>query len=204
MGNMLRRSISRSVAEESGGPPTTFVSESRSFTYQANGTGGNLPKLQTVTENGLDHSVAYDAAGNETGYLMSRTYSPRNLLASVQDSWEMPTTHKIAYAYDGRGVRVQKAESPTGFTQPTATRDYIYSPELRLLSVSRPNNPTIYGKRAVVNDVLNAQYDIVWFGGVPVAHVDYDTGTTRTTLTDHLGTPIIQFDSSGGILWQAE
>jgi RHS repeat-associated protein len=123
----------------------------------------------------------------------------------VQDSWEISSAHKILYAYDGRGVRVQKSETPTGYTTSTATRDYIYSAELQLLSVSRPNNPTIYGKRAVVaNDVLNAQYDIVWLGGVPVAHIDYDTGMTRSTFTDHLGTPIMQVDNSGTILWQAD
>jgi hypothetical protein len=205
MGNMLQSAVSRSILGENGGPPMTFVASSRAFGYLTNAGGANLPKLQTVTQNGLDHSVTYDNAGNETAYFMTRTYSPRNLLASVQDSWEISSAHKILYAYDGRGVRVQKSETPTGYTASTATRDYIYAPELHLLSVSRPNNPTIYGKRAVVaNDVLNAQYDIVWFGGVPVAHIDYDSGTTRTTFTDHLGTPIMQVDNSGTILWQAD
>jgi RHS repeat-associated protein len=205
MGNMLQRSISRSVADENGGPPSMFVAASRSFTYLKNASGNNLSKLQTVTENGLDHSVAYDNAGNETAYIMFRTYSARNLLSSVQDAWETTATHRIAYAYDGRGIRVQKSESPTGYTQNTAIRDYIYSPDLQLLSVSRPNNPTIYGKRAVVNDVLNAQYDIVWFGGTPVAHIDYDSGTTRSTFTDHLGTPIIQLNTAdGSTFWQPE
>jgi RHS repeat-associated protein len=202
---MLQSAISRSIAGENGGPPMTFVAASRAFGYLSNAGGANLPKLQTVTQNGLDHSVTYDNAGNETAYFMTRTYSPRNLLASVQDSWEISSAHKILYAYDGRGVRVQKSETPTGYTTSMATRDYIYAPELHLLSVSRPNNPTIYGKRAIVaNDVLNAQYDIVWFGGVPVAHIDYDSGTTRSTYTDHLGTPIMQVDNSGTILWQAD
>jgi YD repeat-containing protein len=56
---------------------------SSSFSY-----AGTTPRLSTVTTNDLDRPVGSDAAGNETSYVATRTYSPRNLLASVTDAGE--------------------------------------------------------------------------------------------------------------------
>jgi RHS repeat-associated protein len=49
----------------------------------------------------------------------------------------------------------------------------------------------------------NVHHEIVWFGDRPVGQ--YDPGSfTRYTFSDHLGTPILQTDGSGTIVWRVE
>jgi hypothetical protein len=103
--------------------------DTTSFAYQA-----TTPKLAVVTTNGLEHTVTYDAAGNETQYYASRTYSPRNELASVIDASDEVTQHRIDYGYDGRGVRVMRSESPV--PAGAAHRYFFYTPELQLLATT--------------------------------------------------------------------
>lgn len=205
MGNMLSKSIARSVVDEDGTTTAVVTTAATTFDYLHNSLGKNLPKLDFVTDGGVSHTVQYDAAGNELSYLVPRTYSARNQMTAVTDEWEISPAHHISYGYDGRGIRSTRSEDPAGGAQPTATRDYIYSPELQLLSMSRDNNPNIWGKRAITHDTFNAKYDIVWFNGQPVAQIDYDGGRTLYTFNDHLGTPIAQGDpASASVTWRAE
>jgi RHS repeat-associated protein len=157
---------------------STSVTPAKSFSYD-----GTTPKLLAVATVGVSHSLSYDAAGNETGYIANRTYSSRNQLLAVTDS--SPAGHTISYGYDGRGIRVTRSESPVGTG--TARSVFTYSPELNLLGVAR-------------DDAAN--YDIDWFGGRPLAQ---SSGTVlRYTFTDHLGTPILQTDATGSVIWRAE
>jgi RHS repeat-associated protein len=157
---------------------STSVAPAKTFSYL-----GTTPKLLAVATAGVSHSLSYDAVGNETGYIANRTYSARNELLSVTDS--TPAGHTIAYGYDGRGIRVTRAESPVGTG--TARSVFTYSPELSLLGVVRDDGPS---------------YDIDWFGGRPVAQSG--GAGLRYTFTDHLGTPILQTDATGAIVWRAE
>ena len=164
---------------------------------------GTTPLLDHVTSGGIDKPVSYDAAGNEMEYFADRAYSGRNLLATVTDnSGDSTPAHQIAYAYDGRGVRVTRTESPV--PSGSATRRYYYSPELRLLTMTTDDQQNVWGSgRLRPTTVASSRYDIVWFDGVPVAQLT--GGTTWTgTFTDHLGTPILQFDASSTITWRAE
>jgi RHS repeat-associated protein len=71
------------------------LGSSRSAAFSYNGT---LPTLSSVVENGVARTVSYDPAGNEVAVGSGTfTYSSRNLLAAGDG---------LAYAYDGRGVRV--------------------------------------------------------------------------------------------------
>jgi len=69
----------------------------------------------------------------------------------------------------------------------------FYSPEMNLLAETEIQT-------AAAPAIL---YEYIWFNGHPVAQVDAGT-TTHWTFTDHLGTPIIQTDSSGAVYWRAE
>ena len=74
------------------------------------------------------------------------------------------------------------------------TKYTLYSPELTLLSETGPSSMT----------PLAIAYDYIWFGGQPLAQIETATGNTRWYFNDHLGTPIIQTDATGRLVWQAE
>ena len=69
----------------------------------------------------------------------------------------------------------------------------FYTPELSLMSETSTSTgpPTI-------------AYDYLWFGGQPVAQVEASTGAIAWYFNDHLGTPVLQTDATGGIVWRAE
>jgi RHS repeat-associated protein len=73
-------------------------------------------------------------------------------------------------------------------------RYFVYSPELSLITETDWN--TIY------HPVIS--YEHIWMAGAPVAEVDTVSSTTHWTLTDHLGTPIMQTDSSATPYWRVE
>lgn len=70
----------------------------------------------------------------------------------------------------------------------------FYTPELNLLaetSVSTAATPPI-------------AYEYVWFAGEPVAQIATATSETAWTFTDHLGTPLVQTDSTAAVVWHAD
>jgi RHS repeat-associated protein len=158
--------------------------QNESFSYV-----GSTPRLTTVP---------YDAAGNET--LMNETspqwtYSARNLLAHLWNGAMAGESQSVDYAYDGRGIRVAATwDNANGFPR---FRQYWYSPELHLIAQS--------DWAAFVLDGFFVGTDYVWFGDVPVAQLPANNGdTARFTFTDHLGTPILQTDSSASVVWRAD
>jgi RHS repeat-associated protein len=173
------------------------LGRSSSFAYE-----GTTPRLLEVMTNDLSRPVGYDPGGNETSYVATRTYSPRNLLAEVTDPGEPgdPLQHKLTYTYDGRGIRVIRAESPADGPNTTARRFSIYTPELQLLAVTRDDASNVWAFSAADK---NIHYEIVWFAGRPIAQVT-PAGPRLYTFTDHLGTPILQTDAAATVTWRAE
>jgi RHS repeat-associated protein len=171
----------------------------RSSNFAYNGT---TPRLLEVTTNDLSRPVGSDPVGNETSYVATRTYSLRNLLAEITDSGEPgePLQHKLTYTYDGRGIRVIRAESPADGPNTTARRFSIYTPELQLLAVTRDDASNVWAFSAADK---NIHYEIVWFAGRPIAQVT-PGGARLYTFTDHLGTPILQTDATANVTWRAE
>jgi len=184
---------------------------------------GTTPKISVVTANGLDHTLSYDGAGNETGYYVARTYSPRNLMNAVTDTSGEGPAHSISYGYDYRGVRVSRTESPTDAG--SASRYYFYTPELQLLSSTVDDSNNVWGQSAqIMSAPLVMNREIIWFNGAPVGefgpprtpdatvplslHRTFDTNIPANnlfyTFTDHLGTPLIQTDPTTAIVWRAE
>jgi RHS repeat-associated protein len=202
-----------------GDPTVSVQTEEAYFRYQ-----GTSPKIATVRKTALPddynsglrvpgksirsdstyRGVTYDGAGNELSYVATRSYSARNLMESVTDAAEVPTdVHRIDYKYDGRGIRVIRSE--TQFGGALATRYFTYSPELQLLSVTHDDQPNVWGARIGVQSLPAAKYDIVWFGGRPLAQVSSDsTDGPHRYFTDHLGTPILQTNQTASVVWHAE
>jgi RHS repeat-associated protein len=206
MGNVLF--MTQGVENTDPEPMTTARQKSvlkKTTTFEYAGT---LPKLQNVTELGATRPVSYDAAGNETHYLVDRTYSPRNLFASMQQADEAGgAPHRLDFSYDGRGLRVARKESPANGPASSATRRYFYTPELRLLASTYDDGASVWepvlGSSAVAK---NFRDEFVWFGDRRIAQIAPATGASaiRYTFADHLGTPLLQTDSTGQVVWRVE
>jgi hypothetical protein len=97
-----------------------------------------------VTSNGLDQTVRYDSAGNETGHLATRSYSPRNLMSTVTDTSGEGSAHQLSYGYDYRGLRVSRTETPTDAG--SANRYFFYTPELQLLGSTVDDSANAWGQ----------------------------------------------------------
>ncbi|HEY0140930.1 MAG TPA: RHS repeat-associated core domain-containing protein [Thermoanaerobaculia bacterium] len=173
-----------------------------SFAYS-----GTTPVLSSVTLNDGLRTVGHDAAGNQTSYAMTRTYSARNYLHEVRDESEPGDLlqHVVAYGYDGRGIRVTRTESPSNGASTSARRHYFYSPELRLLARTRDDAANVWDPAPPPSGLVdkNIQYEIVWFGDRPVAQIA-PGGQPLYTFADHLGTPILQTNSSRAVTWRVE
>jgi len=211
MGNILSRDLGGTVEVDPNDPLIrTGRFSARPDALPAPGSihetyayAGTTAQLATVTIAGIDHPITYDAAGNEVRYFDTRTYSPRNLMASITEPSEDNRSHTINYSYDGRGVRLIRSEGTSGTTTPFANRYYVYSPELQLLAVSVDDNPNVWGKTAIVHAAPAMKREIVWFNGRPVVEA-LDGMTLRYTFSDHLGTPILQTDQAASVVWRAE
>lgn len=231
MGNLMSRSLGVPPVDDGTvlSVPGRHLRATTAVTGQVDRLGftflGTTPKISFVTSNGLDHTVMYDSAGNETGYLATRTYSPRNLMSAVTDISSEGPAHQLAYGYDYRGVRVSRTETPTDAG--SASRYFFYTPELQLLASTVDDSGNAWGQTThhiMTSPPLAMNREIIWFNGQPVAeygpprtpddtttifsrHLALDTGTatnTFYTFTDHLGTPLIQMDPTTAIVWRAE
>jgi RHS repeat-associated protein len=147
---------------------------SRTFTY-----AGTTAKLATASENGVTRSIVHDAAGNEvTAGSLAYHYSARNRLAATDDT---------AYDYDSQGIRVSAA-------QDGLERHYLYSRDFALLAETASTGSA----------VKPIEHEYIWLSGSPIAQVDVATGAIAFTFADHLGTPILQSNAAGEVLWRAE
>jgi RHS repeat-associated protein len=207
MGNVLSSRI--------GNPAANVLAHEAYFTY-----AGTTPKVATVRRTSFNdpgqlsrigthavnnETVTYDAAGNETSYVATRSYSPRNLLQSVTDAADFvgDGVHRVDYQYDGRGLRVIRGETQAGGT--VARRYYTYSPELQLLSVTRDNGSNVWGMRLVPHALPGVKHEFVWFAGRPLVQLSPDfTDGPHWYFADHLGTPLLQTNLTREIVWHAE
>jgi RHS repeat-associated protein len=209
MGNMLAQNLAGTVEVD----PNQPLSRKRDLPLRSDALpapgslhetyayAGTTPKLATVTWDGLDHPLAYDGAGNETHLFVDRTYSSRNLLSNVTDASGEGTAHQISYGYDARGVRVKRVESPV--PSGSATRYFYYTPELRLLGATTDNSANPWLKRTRgTESIATLMYGIAWFGELPA--VQFTGSYVHYTFTDHLGTPLLQTDLTGTVIWRAE
>jgi len=183
----------------------TLGSRTRTFTFS-----GTTPRIVDSTDGGTVTHVNYDAAGNELNgpavpdVTETRNYSPRNLLRDIVITARyclVPRQGEVCHAYgqnvetltnayDARGVRVAMLRSDSALPQLGPQPYYFYTPELLPLNTVSPS--------------LDTQAEEIWFAGRPVAEEGIDSPYTRFTFTDHLGTPLLQTDSTASVIWRAE
>lgn len=181
--------------------------KTRSFSY-----AGTTPGVNIATASGISTQIAYDAAGNELngpdGYdsytTDSREYSSRNLLqqivltsrgclgplqGEVCTGGYVQGNTTLYNGYDARGVRVVMTQSSSPHPSPITWPYYFYTPEL--IPLNRASDD-------------GGQADLISFAGTPIADENVDSPRTRFILTDHLGTPIMETDTTGAVAWRAE
>jgi RHS repeat-associated protein len=176
MGNMLTASLG--------------AQRNSTFTF-----AGSTPKIATATELGVATIPTYDAAGNETTVgASSYSWSPRNLLSRVETADSVTLN-----GFDARGIRTTRQGLIKRIADGASLRHSLYTPELQALSTI---DYFIHWGEATES----SRREIVWFSGVPVAQIDTTPGggSLRYTISDHLGTPIVQTDASGTVVWRAE
>jgi RHS repeat-associated protein len=78
--------------------------------------------------------------------------------------------------------------------QLNARKYYFYVPEGHLISETETTTST--------NPATEWEY--IWFGDTPVAQIHTPTNEIAYYFTDHLGTPIIQTNQQGDLIWRAE
>ena len=69
----------------------------------------------------------------------------------------------------------------------------VYLPELQLMSESEFMTVTPI-----------PAWDYVWFAGQPLAQIHVATGAIRWSFNDHLGTPLLQTNAIGAVVWRLE
>jgi RHS repeat-associated protein len=102
---------------------------------------------------------------------------------------------------------VARKESPANGPATSATRRYFYTPDLRLLAATYDDSASVWEPVLASSAVAkNFRDEFVWFGDRPIAQIAPATGASaiRYTFADHLGTPLLQTDSGGRILWRVE
>ncbi len=137
-----------------------------------------------VVNNGLEARTPRQKPSTETklaGTTGRRSeYERRTFLPSH------PVAHSLAASQQSRRL------IPT--TTDPLQRFYLYTPELNLLAeteLTTDSDPQI-------------QYEYLWFAGQPVAQIETATNEIAWYFNDHLGTPILQTDASGDVVWRVE
>lgn len=186
------------------------------YTYQLNGLSQNTPLLDRITpapgNSGtgmLDYG--YDAAGNQTTITASGgelfgtdtlSYSEESRLAALATDYG---NAQAAITYDGRGFLHRSQLT------------YTNSPDFLIAEPTYGSEGLLYSRRSVRErtrkdpetgqgpETTDETSDIFYFAGRPIAQRTTSNVAKPSLLyftTDHLGTPILATDATGGAVWQ--
>jgi RHS repeat-associated protein len=206
--------IGNRLAEVRDGQPADV------YDYLENLAGGNLPQLDTIQLGvGGTREYQYDEVGNQTqvasgANVVDFSYDDASRLARIQRA---SASASASLLYDGRSFLHSSAGS-----QPDTTGDGVFCDGFESGDTSawssgiggcreaRATRP-IYSSegmlhaldRAVNVGAGLADRYVFYFGSQPVASMELVGGsaTFQYLSVDHLGTPILAMDGSGGTVW---
>ena len=183
-------------------------------TYAYSGTGHN-PKLASITPApGLgtgSWSYNYDPDGNQTSVLESEDEGAvQTTFYDVAADGRMKALRtdtgpsKTDFLYDGRGYLREGRLTVTGSTDNLRVTP-SYSSEGTLMArseVRQYTGSTIGpdGEDLALAQMSNETTQLFYFAGRPVAQLTSGPELLYLT-TDHLGTPVLATDTSGGAVW---
>ncbi len=201
-----------SETRDAGGSP-----QNRPYAYPASPSGGNLPKLASITDPAGDRleRFFFDDAGNQT-YRSTQTakhrlsYDALGRMSQIKTDSDETAGALVTLAYDGRSFLREATRSPFPGQPATVTTNPTYSSDGRLMhkatsEVLGPDDPR--GEGSATSDAY-----VLYFAGRPAGILDNETviplggpPTSTSTLTylttDHLGTPVLATDASGASTW---
>ncbi len=201
-----------SETRDAGGSP-----QNRPYAYPASPSGGNLPKLASITDPAGDRleRFFFDDAGNQT-YRATQTakhrlsYDALGRMGQIKTDSDETAGALVTLAYDGRSFLREATRSPFPGQPATVTTNPTYSSDGLLMhkatsEVLGPDDPR--GEGSATSDAY-----VLYFAGRPVGVLDNETvtplgGTPTSTstltylTTDHLGTPVLATDDSGTTTW---
>ena len=201
-----------SETRDAGGSP-----QNRPYAYPASPSGGNLPKLASITDPAGDRleRFFFDDAGNET-YRATQTakhrlsYDALGRMSQIKTDSDETAGALVTLAYDGRSFLREATRSPFPGQPATVTTSPTYSSDglLRHKATSEvlgPDDPR--GEGSATADAY-----VLYFAGRPAGILDNETvtplgGTPTSTstltylTTDHLGTPVLATDAGGATTW---
>ncbi len=201
-----------SETRDAGGSP-----QNRPYAYPASPSGGNLPKLASITDPAGDRleRFFFDDAGNQT-YRATQTakhrlsYDALGRMSQIKTDSDETAGALVTLAYDGRSFLKEAARSPFPGQPATVTTNPTYSSDGLLMhkatsEVLGPDDPR--GEGTATSDTY-----VLYFAGRPVGILenetvtDLDGGTSSSSTltyltTDHLGTPVLATDETGTTTW---
>ncbi len=152
------------------------------YLYRLNSTGGNTPVL--LSRGGLAYT--YDSIGNAT------SINSTSIIYGDDRAMQELGKARSAY-YDGRGFLSSFSYSKYGPIAVPAFTAPVYGSEGRLYA--RTDRDDLLG--------TNTTAHVFYFGDRPITTLEKGTINRLLYLTtDHLGTPALATDGTGGIVWR--
>jgi RHS repeat-associated protein len=169
------------------GTRANIINVDPSMTMPANATSGSFT-YSSSTFLGSSHFADLSATYMGITQSVRVTIQPVTLTSGMQ---RMPSVQCASLSL-APCLAVARLRGLTAGSDPS--RYYLYTPELQLMAETEQSTST----------VKQIAYTYLWFGGQPAAQIENATSITRWYANDHLGTPYLQTDSTGAVVWRAE
>jgi RHS repeat-associated protein len=173
-----------------------------------------VPASVTVPagETSATFSVTTSATGTQRGTLVQASYGaqvrtailavnpPPSAIAPVPSAAaeNVPQVASISAPIGPFGMASATVASSSVLSSDTepipTTRSFLYTPELNLLAETA----------VAVSNPETIAYEYLWFAGQPIAQITAATNEIAWYFNDHLGTPILQTDATGTVIWRIE
>ena len=151
---------------------------SAAFTIETERVAGRRPRE-------VDIAVTY----NGTTVASRLTVTPTITASAVHDAVAQCASASLWPCLTRRALDVA-----TTATTLYEQRYTFYSPELSLIAETASSTTS----------APPIAYEYIWFAGQPLAQIDNTTSEISWYFNDHLGTPLLQTDNAGHIVWRAE
>ena len=176
-----------------GGSRSGYMAVPASVTVPANATSASFAITTTLFTGYTSHGTVVTATYGGITASATLTVTPRSYCAVDRPEPVLCASISIEPCVQDVVSDLPETIGGTSISSDPSLY-YLYTPELQLLAETEHS----------MSPAKNIAYQYVWFGGAPVAQIDTAANATRWYVTDHLGTPLVQTDTAGTVIWRAE